>query len=51
MKILLEKETHTKNEENTRKELNEIFLMVQAKRGFARSMMVGTIQIISIGNE
>jgi hypothetical protein len=28
MKYLLEKETHNKNEENTLKELNEIFLMV-----------------------
>ena len=28
MKYLLEKETHDKNEENTLKELNEIFLMV-----------------------
>jgi hypothetical protein len=27
MKYLLEKETHNKNEENTLKELNEIFLM------------------------
>ena len=28
MKYLLEKETHNKSEENTLKELNEIFLMV-----------------------
>jgi hypothetical protein len=28
MKYLLKKETHNKNEENTRKELNEIFLTV-----------------------
>jgi len=28
MKYLLEKETHNKNEENTPKELSEIFLMV-----------------------
>jgi hypothetical protein len=28
MKYLLEKETHNKNEDNTMKELNEIFLMV-----------------------
>jgi hypothetical protein len=28
MKYLLEKETHNKNEENTLKELNEIFLTV-----------------------
>ena len=28
MKYLLEKETHNKNEDNTLKELNEIFLMV-----------------------
>ena len=28
MKYLFEKETHAKNEENTLKELNEIFLMV-----------------------
>ena len=28
-----------------------IIFSVQAERGFARSMMVGTIQIISIGNE
>jgi len=32
MKYLLKKETHNKNEENTLKELNEIFLMVY---GFA----------------
>jgi hypothetical protein len=40
MKYLLEKEIHNKNEENTLKELNEIFLMVQTERGFARSRMV-----------
>jgi hypothetical protein len=28
MKYLLEKETHNKNEDNSLKELNEIFLMV-----------------------
>ena len=28
MKYLIEKETHNKNEENTLKELNEIFLTV-----------------------
>ena len=28
MKYLLEKETHNKNEENTLRELNEIFLIV-----------------------
>ena len=28
MKYLIKKETHDKNEENTLKELNEVFLMV-----------------------
>jgi len=41
MKYLLKKETHNKNEDNTLKEQNEIFLTVQADRGFAAVAFLG----------
>ncbi len=44
MKYLLEKETHNKNEENTLKELNEIFLTVSLYRGILTIVSISTIK-------